>query len=271
MKTVVIILFGFITGVQAVFGQNQDVITLGEQIVITSHILNEERTCLISFPDTYTNTSKEFPIIILLDGYAHFKITSGIVHFMGSQRSRNNFMPESIVVAIENIDRERDFTVTKINTKRPNTMGGGKNFLKFIENELVPYIDNHYRTTPTRTLIGHSLGGLLTLNSYLDENSLFDAYISIDPSVWWDKEMMKERVDTITPSSSNKKLYIATANHGETGNIKNKQRHDLLYELLSKQTEEAQNVNHEYFESEDHHSVLLLALYNGLKYINQPR
>ena len=84
-------------------------------------------------------------------------------------------------------------------------MGGGRNFLDFIEKELVPYIDKNYRTEPTRTLVGHSLGGLLAVNSYIDENSLFDDYLSIDPSIWWDDKTMLEKVNSIPQSSFNKK------------------------------------------------------------------
>ncbi|WP_237601610.1 alpha/beta hydrolase [Aequorivita vitellina] len=102
-----------------------------------------------------------------MDGYAHFKIAVGIVHFMSSDRNRNYLMPETIIVTIENVDRRRDFTVTKIKTKRPNTGGGGRKFLSFIEKELIPHIDKNYRTESHRTLIGHSLGGLLTLNAYM--------------------------------------------------------------------------------------------------------
>src|SRR5690606_39393109 len=69
-----------------------------------------------------------------------------------------------------NVNRERDFTLTKLKTKRPNRMGGGRNFLNFIEKELIPFIDKNYRTEPNRILVGHSLGGLLTLNSYMDRS-----------------------------------------------------------------------------------------------------
>ena len=64
-------------------------------------------------------------------------------------------MESSFVVAIENVDRERDFTVTKIKTKRPNRMGGGRNFIQFIEKELLPYLDKNYKTNKDRTFIGH--------------------------------------------------------------------------------------------------------------------
>ena len=259
-------------GVKTTFGQNKTDIIIGNQFVIKSSILDEERTCLISIPDSYndsTEIAKKYPIIILLDGYTHFKTASGIVHFMSSNRNRNNLMPESIIIAIENIDRERDFTVTKIKTKRPNTMGGGRNFLNFIEKELIPYVDENYRTKPSRTLIGHSLGGLLTLNSYMDKNSIFDSYISIDPSIWWSEEMMKNKVDSISSLSLNKKLYIATANQGENSYERNKNRHDYIYELITKKSEEPLNVEIKYFDKENHRSVPLIALYEGLIYINQ--
>lgn len=267
-----VILYILLLGVQTTFGQNKTDIVIGSKFVVKSNILDEERTCLISLPDSYNDSAqvaKKYPIIILLDGYTHFKTASGIVHFMSSNRNRNNLMPESIIVAIENVDRERDFTVTKIKTKRPNTMGGGRNFLNFIENELIPYIDENYRTEPYRTLVGHSLGGLLTLNSYLDKNSIFNAYISIDPSIWWNEEMMKNKVDSISSISLNKKLYIATANQGEANYERNKQRHDNLYALITEKSKEPLNVEIQYFEKENHRSVPLIALYDGLMYINQ--
>ena len=273
MKHLIIPFFCIIIfGAKTVFGQNKTDIIIGSKFIINSSILDEDRTCLISLPDSYNDLSevkKKYPIMILLDGYTHFKTVSGIVHFMGSDRNRNHFMPETIIVAIENVDRERDFTITKLKTKRPNTMGGGRNFLDFIEKELIPYVDKNYRTEPYRILTGHSLGGLLTLNSYMDENSLFNAYISIDPSIWWDKQMMIEKVDSILPLSLNKKLYIATANQGETNYERNKKRHDTLYTLLNKRAEEQPlNVKIEYFENESHRSVPLIALYEGLRYLH---
>ena len=267
-----VILYILLSGVQTTFGQNETDIIVGSKFVIKSNILDEERTCLISLPDSYNNSSevdKKYPIIIFLDGYTHFKTASGIVDFMSSNRNRNNLMPESIIIAIENVDRERDFTVTKIKTKRPNNMGGGRNFLNFIEKELVPYIDKKYKTELFRTLVGHSLGGLLTLNSYMDENSVFNAYISIDPSIWWNEEMMKNKVDSISSISLDKKLYIATANQGEANYERNKQRHDSLYTLITKKSDKPLNIEIEYFEKENHRSVPLVALYEGLKYINQ--
>jgi predicted alpha/beta superfamily hydrolase len=273
MKNGIIVFFALLlfAGKVITAQENTDIDT-GSKFSIYSKILNEKRICIISLPASYKNESsldKKYPVLILLDGGAYFKLASGIVHFMSSNRNQNNFMPETIIIAIENVDRERDFTVTKIKTKRPNTMGGGRNFLDFIEKELIPYIDKNYRTEPFRTLAGHSLGGLLTLNSYIDKNSIFNAYLSIDPSIWWDEVTMKNKVDSISPVSLNKKLYIATANQGEANYERNKKRHDSLYALLKKKSGAHLNAENEYFEKENHWSVPLIALYRGLKYLNQ--
>lgn len=266
MKLSIITFYLILFGLQSAIGQSITDLLNEENFIIHSGILNEDRSCLLSLPVSYknaTNVGKTYPVLILLDGAAHFETASVMVHF------RNDFMPETIVVAIENVDRERDFTITKLKTKRPNTMGGGRNFMNFIEKELIPYIDKNYRTETFRTMVGHSLGGLLTLNAYMDEDNIFDAYVSMDPSIWWDEDTMQRKVDSITPISLNKRLYIATANQGEANYERNKKRHDLLYDMLKKKSDGHLNIKVEYFEEENHRSVPLVALYEGLKYINQ--
>ena len=264
--TYLLILF---LGFQTVCGQSKENISIGSAFKIYSNILNEERTCFISLPDSYKEHSefKDYPVLILLDGYTYFKTTVGIVHFMSSSRNRNNIIPEMIIVAIENVNRERDFTVTKLKTKRANSMGGGRNFLSFIEKELIPFVDKIYSTEANRILVGHSLGGLLAVNSYIDENSLFDDYLSIDPSIWWDDKTMLEKVNSIPQSSFNKKLYIATANQGEANQERNKKRHVALFNLIKKRHKIPRNIKLEYFKSENHRSVPLIAIYQGLRYL----
>lgn len=235
---------------------------------INSEIMGERRTFHMGLPDSYhTSPHKRYPVMILLDGYTHFKTTTGIVHFLSADQVGNNMAPEMIVVAIDNVDRERDFTVTKIKTVRPNTMGGGRNFLAFIEKELIPYIDDTYRTETYRILTGHSLGGLLAINAYADSASIFDAFISIDPSIWWEEQMIVEKVNAIPSSSFRKRLYIATANQGEANMERNKQRHDAFYNLLKEQSDDQQRIRIQYFENEDHRSVPLKAIYEGLRFI----
>lgn len=236
---------------------------------IHSELLHEDRTCLVQLPENYSeagNKSQSYPIIILLDGATFFQSTGGVIRFLSSPRNGNFFMPESILIAIENVDRRRDFTVTKIVTKRGNTSGGGRQFLDFIEKELLPYIDTNFRTEKHRTLIGHSLGGLLALNSYMDKNSAFNAFLSIDPSIWWNTEQMEEKVEDTHASSFSKRLYLATANQGKEKYERNKKRHDRLYELLIAKSSQKDFIQIKYYENEDHRSVPLKAIYDGLKF-----
>lgn len=265
--SVLFLLLVFI-GIQPITAQNKT----DDEFNIHSTILNEERTCFIHLPETYFEEGFEehsYPVLILLDGKAFYKSTVGTVQFMSSTRNRNYFIPETIIVAIKNVDRERDFTVTKIKTKRVNTMGGGQNFLDFISTELIPLVDKNYRTDAHRTLVGHSLGGLLTLNAFMDPNSVFDAFLAIDPSVWWDATLMQTKVDNIDAACFQKPFYIATANLEERRYERNKKKHDKLVELLLLRSQNSTGLSHETFDNEDHRSVPLPAIYNGLRFLNQ--
>ena len=91
--------------------------------------------------------------------------------------------------------------------------GGAEKFTQFIANELIPFIDKSYPTTPYRTLIGHSYGGLFTLNILINYSHLFENYIAIDPSIEWDNQKMliqaKEKLET--ESFKGKSLYVSLA------------------------------------------------------------
>jgi len=238
---------------------------------IDSKILKETRNCLISLPSSYQEQpEKQYPVMILLDGRAHFSIASEVSDFLSSTELRNNIIPELIIVAIENVDRERDFTVTKLQTTRKNTMGGGRNFLAFMEKELLPYVNEHYRTTDQKILSGHSLGAQLAINAFRDSESTFDGFIAIDPALWWDKEVTIAKVDSIKNQAFEKPLFIATASQNPARATSNKAKHELLYELLEAKSDSTFFVEHMIFDDENHRSVPLLGLYYGLKYVFKP-
>ncbi|MBL7473248.1 alpha/beta hydrolase [Robertkochia sediminum] len=233
---------------------------------LRSAVLNEERTCLFKLPGSYReDPHKRYPVLILLDGGVHYTTTLKALDSLNATAKGTG--PEMIVIAIENVDRERDFTVTKIKTKRENTMGGGKRFLDFIEKELIPIVDEQYRTKPQRIFVGHSLGGLLGVNAFMDEKRIFEGYICMDPSIWWDEEVLEVKVAAIHPEAFRKKLYIATANQGEAKKGKNKDRHEMLYRSMQEQSAFPSNIKWQYFQEEDHRSIPRVAIYEGLKFL----
>lgn len=91
--------------------------------------------------------------------------------------------------------------------------------MAFIEKELIPYIDASYHTQPYRMLIGHSFGGLTVINTLIHHKDIFNSYISIDPSMWWDHERLLKESQAALKSVSfeGKSLYLGIANTMEDG------------------------------------------------------
>ncbi len=259
-----------------VFGQVEESIVIGTKIKIKSEILNEERTYIVGLPKSYDNTVGKYPVLVLLDGDSNFPALSGIIDKMTDRQ-----VPEMIIIGIvnENNDkRVRDFTPTNsivflTGEEEPEfqkTSGGSKSFLNFLEKELLPEIDKKYRTNSYKTLVGHSYAGLLAGISYLSNDSSFDSYIAIDPSFWWDNQLVLTYIDSANVERlKNKKLYISSAYSYETWEnfILTRKSHDLFFAELQDKQILPPNLKLQYFEQEDHWTVPTLSFYYGLKFI----
>lgn len=162
-------------------------ITIGESLRINSKILSEEREIRVYLPEDYETSQAKYHVLYLLDGRRNFLFASGIARYL----SIFSYTPRLIVVAILNknvYDRNRNFTPTIVAMEKGS--GGARNFLDFIKEELIPYIDTKYKTYPYRVLAGHSFGGLFTIYSMLSEPHLFNGYIAVSPSLWYDNDVL---------------------------------------------------------------------------------
>ena len=247
--------------------QPQSEMVIGTMHDIESELLSETRAYWVSLPDSYhqaTHSYKTYPLLIVLDGQAHFRSVAGMLHFMSTSRNGSQRVPEMIVVGVISTNRERDFTPDKIVTRRQNDTGGGDQFLGFLETELIPILKDTYRLAPYNVLMGHSLGGLLASHAYMKAETVFDAFLAIDPSFGtWDAATMDQKIEAMTNASHNRFLYIATANWG-TRNLRNRDRHVRFYEALHRSAgAELFRAKHTYFEDENHGSVPMIAFYDG--------
>lgn len=270
MSRYLIAILFLVIGINPARSQDSGSILLGTKHKLYSDILKEDRAYWISLPDSYNNpgsSNKNYPVLIVLDGGVHFKAITGMVNYMSSDIYRSRKIPEMIVVAILNVDRRRDFTPDKVITVRENNSGGGDRFLSFLEEELIPELDQKYRTTPYRILFGHSLGGLLATHAYMKEKTLFNSFIAVDPSFGtWDSETMDKKLDSMTDLSFERFLYIATANWGKR-NFRNRDRHIRFYEALNSKYDGDLSAKLEYYENESHSSVPIIAFHNGISAI----
>jgi hypothetical protein len=125
-------------------------------------------------------------------------------------------MPEMVLVGVSNSkNRTRDLTTSVIRTKygMPFNEENGEaiNFSKFMENELIPFIESNYPVTAFRTLIGHSYAGLFTVFTLMNYPYLFDNYLAIDPSLDWDdQKVINESKAILTNQNfSSKSLFMS--------------------------------------------------------------
>jgi pimeloyl-ACP methyl ester carboxylesterase len=97
------------------------------------------------------------------------------------------------------------------------TAGGAQRFLQFMREELFPYIETHYRTAGFRLLIGHSFGGLFAVEALETHPEMFQAYVVISPSLWWnDQELIRQAPEDLHRHEDLKaRIYMATGDEGE--------------------------------------------------------
>lgn len=203
--------------------QNDNKVVIGKVDSVYSNILKEQRKIWIYTPGMTSgnnDSTQRYPVLYLLDGDSHFASVVGIIQQM-SQVNGNTVLPEMIVVAIPNTDRTRDLTPTHVTSDSPmldsnlsKSTGGGENFAAFIEKELMPHIDSVCPTQPYRTLVGYSFGGLTVMNVLINHTKLFNAYVAIDPSMWYDKErfLATTKNKLLEKKYNGTRLYLGIAN-----------------------------------------------------------
>ena len=255
------------------YGQHAGSFVLGHIDQLQSTILGETRVLNIYLPEGYVqNDTAGYPVIYLLDGSADedFVHVAGLIQF--STMSWVNRMPPSILVGIANTDRRRDFsfptTIAADKDLFPTT-GKSADFIRFLADELQPYIKKQYRTNNSKTIIGQSLGGLLATEILLKQPNLFTEYIIISPSLWWDNGSLLTYDAAIFKSDFTEtvNVYIGVGKEGLTpGQFPRVMEVDanLLYDLILQKKAPAVNVHFDYMPDENHATVSHQAVYNAI-------
>ncbi|WP_206485405.1 alpha/beta hydrolase-fold protein [Thalassotalea sp. G2M2-11] len=260
MKRLILIILLSIPNLAAAVDSN---ISIGNTIKIESEILKEQRSIQIHLPDAYLTSKNRFPVLYLTDGPGHFSHTVGTMNFLAD----NGRIPQMIIVGVANTDRTRDLTPKILISKdeRFQNGGGADNFLEFFEQELIPYIEKNYRTQPYRVFSGHSFGGLFAINAFLTKPQLFNAYISVSPSLWWDEQRLIDDAKTFFnhTKSLERTLFVTMAAEGDRmitpyNNFVNVAKENNVDGLIFANKE---------FDDEDHGSTVLRSQYFGLKQV----
>lgn len=224
---------------------------------INSQVLGEERSILVRVPANYSQTDERYPVIFMTDAHApQNAMMVGLIE----QQAWAGMIPEMIVVGIQNTNRTRDLTPTAIN----GVGGGSSKFLRFIENEVAPYIEKYYRTEPFRIFAGHSYGGLFAVYAFAESPNLFNAIIAASPTLDWDHNFLIKRAEESLKRNTarNRTIFLALANESDISSSFN-----TFKDLLKKTDSKGLEYEFRNFPDENHGSVVLPAYLAGIRKI----
>lgn len=256
------------------FAQTTKPFVLGVIEELQSKELGEKRILNIYLPEGYKqDDTTKYPVIYLLDGSAD----EDFIHVVGLVQFNNfpwiNRVPKSIVVGIANVDRKRDFsfpTTIEEDKKKFPTTGHSDKFIAFIEKELQPFIDKKYKTNSSKMIIGQSLGGLLATEILFKKPTLFDKYIIMSPSLWWDNaSLLNSSPEILQPSfSKNISIYIGVGKEGlapTTIPHVMEVEANVLAEKIMNTKSKTVKVHFDYLPEEDHATMTHQSVFNAFR------
>ncbi|MEG3088162.1 alpha/beta hydrolase [Sphingomonas sp. PB4P5] len=190
-------------------------IQIGTSYTMSSPTLGDTREVNIWLPNGYDRSTDTYPVLYLLDGALDqdFHHIAGL----GSLASLSWTYGPFIVVGVQTRDRAAELTPRPTDPRYraafPNS-GGADRFRRFLHQEVIPFVEARYRTSSKRALMGESLAGLFVVDTLLEEPKLFDDYIAISPSLWWDDRRPLRR--PAPTGLAQTRLFLAIADEGGT-------------------------------------------------------
>ncbi|OEK00129.1 hypothetical protein BFP97_00740 [Roseivirga sp. 4D4] len=164
MKTFFAI-FLFLLSLCSIRGQESEV-TIGKSVKIQSKVFDTERSLNVYLPSYYDESTKDYPVLYLLDGQNWFTYAVSINQLMTGY----DYLPDFIIVGIETGD-----------SPRYGFFANAEKLLNYIENDVIQHIDKNYRTNKDRMLLGWQFAGAFTIEAMIRKPDLFNAYFPASP------------------------------------------------------------------------------------------
>lgn len=159
----------------------------------------------VGLPRDYDSGKADYPLLIVLDADTTFAVMHKLTYFLADHEELRPLI--LVGVAYPGVDEEkygpthklnrtRDYTPTKVfdggyGKEFQRHSGGADKFLDFVSFELLPFLSKSYRIKPDdRAIMGYSYSGLLSTYAMLKRKDLFQRFLVISPSLWYDKHMI---------------------------------------------------------------------------------
>lgn len=238
-----------------------------QQFTLHSDAVNDNFEIMVGLPFGYSQSDTRYKVLYVLDA----NVTFGMVNDIQTLISFEPENPPMIVIGIGYKDfgnwiqkRARDYMPTQVNTA-PGSGGAGK-FLQFLEEQLIPHINQEYRTTESRLLYGHSTAGLFGLYTIFQKPNLFEGYIITSPSVDEDKGYSQQQVGH-TPAEVPQPVRVFLSS-GSREKTSFQTAYKQFLKSFKRWEEQGIKVKSEEFDA-SHMSSMAPAFVKGLEYVNR--
>ncbi|WP_381522259.1 alpha/beta hydrolase [Spirosoma soli] len=160
--------------------------------IVSSVLKGETYQLLVHLPDNY-DPGKKYDVLFVLDGVGAFSTAINCLGILHGECDKSYNEPlligisDGAEIGKPGNKRDRDFTPTAFKTEwGSGGGGGGPAFLRFLEEEVIPYVEKQYSVTKNRAIYGYSYGGLFTSYVLLAKPKLFNKVLIGSPSLFAD-------------------------------------------------------------------------------------
>lgn len=203
--------------------QDGEPIVVGSVHRIKSTVYGDEQVVTVRLPRGYSESpDRAYPVLFSVDGGPDqdFELLAGIA---AEAEFSTSFEP-FILVGVKTKDRSKQLTpdlkrlpLSQLKASFGDQMvpGGAAKFREYLAQDVVPWVKKRYRTE--RTIVtAASLGGLFVLETFLERPEMFDDYIALTPSVWWDNGRIADEASKKLRSHgpSARRLYLTMGDEG---------------------------------------------------------
>ncbi|HUF27483.1 MAG TPA: alpha/beta hydrolase-fold protein [Gemmatimonadaceae bacterium] len=261
-------------------GQRPPVVLPGtEQLVLRSTVNDVSYKLYVSLPRGYDDASARYPVVYVLDADYSFAIARNIVEHL----SDRGHLTAAVIIGIAydgppayRRHRTRDYTPTYVASggygpEYQAVSGGGPLFLRFIAEELIPFVEREYRVTQQRVLVGHSYGGLFVLWVALHDTQRFSGYVAVSPSLWYDDHLILRDEQRLASTRRDMpvRLHLSVGSREINDQINMVADLRRLAATLEKRSYPGLRMRWSVEEDETHPSIFPGALSDGLRFVLQ--
>lgn len=194
-------------------------IVIGTSYALPSAIYGGTREINVWLPPDYETSGRSYPVLYLLDGglQQDFHHISGLTQLgtvVGTTR-------DVILVGVASEDRRNELAFRAQDLSLVSdypTHGEPGRFRRFLAEETIPFVESRFRTDGDRAVIGESLAGLFVVETFLRQPELFDRYVAVSPSLWWDHGAVSAEAPTLLAAhpAGERTLLLSMADEGPT-------------------------------------------------------